>query len=319
MAKELYIYSPIYDFTAETVVKELNGIPENEELTFRLNTPGGNTGSGWSIISKMSERTGKINGVVDGDAMSMGAIMLVFMDNVIANDTSRIMFHKAAYPSWYDPTEDEKKVLKKINSIFREKLTKKINGKPGFQKFIDKVFEADVRNDVEITPKEAKALGIVNEVRKLEPKAYHGMQIVALFEEKQTPKSSGAINNNKKNKSMDLAQLKAEHPALYNELFGLGIEAGVKQEKDRVEAWTVFNEIDPAKVKEGIESGKAPSLKDQSEFSLKAMSKEKLKAMKDENAGETDTPKEEKTEAEIQAEKDEAALKEEMGELKTYE
>lgn len=314
MAKELYIYSPIYDFTSETVVSQLNDIPESEDLTMRLNTPGGKTGSGWSIISKMSERSGKIFGIVDGDAMSMGAMMLLFMDNSIANDTSRIMFHKAAYPSWYEPTEDEKKQLKTINSIFQEKLTKKVDGKPGAKAFLDKVFETDVRNDVEISPKEAKKLGIINEVRKLEPKAYHGMQIVAMMEENEqkTPTSGENNNNNNQNiKSMDLNQLRTENPALYAEVFGLGEKAGISAEKQRVEAWAVYYDIDPAKVKAGIEGEGAPTVKDQNEFVLASINSKKVKAMEEESPEDVNIPEEAKTEEEIKAE----AQKAEMDEL----
>lgn len=319
MPKELYIYSPLYDFTAETVVKQLNEVSESEELTVRLNTPGGNVAAGWAIISKMSERKTPINAIIDGDAASMGAMMLVFFDKVISNDTSTIMFHKAAYPKWYEPNEGELQKLKAINESFKSKLLKKVDGKPGAQEFIDKVFEADVRNDVELTPYKAKLLGIVNEVRTLEPKAYHGMQIVALNEAENTPKPEGeVINKNQIFESMDLNKLKTEHPALYAEVFGLGKVEGKAEEKIRVEAWTVFNEVDPEKVKAGIESGNVPNAKDYAEFNMKAISAKKIEAIEDENVEETDTKPEAKTKEQLQAEADQKVLDEEMGELKTY-
>ena len=48
MPKELLIYSPLWDFTAERAVEQLNEIPENEDLTVRINTPGGEVAAGWS-------------------------------------------------------------------------------------------------------------------------------------------------------------------------------------------------------------------------------------------------------------------------------
>lgn len=329
MAKELYIYSPLWDFTAETVVKQLNDVPENEDLTIRMHTPGGNVMAGWAIISKMSERTGKLNAVIDGDAASMGAMMLVFFDNVVANDTSSIMFHKAAYPSWYKPNDQEMQKLKTINAQFKEKLKAKLNDSDQAKTFLSKVFEADVRNDVEITPAEAKKIGIVNEVRKLEPKAFQGMQIVALQEtpnetevveipipkaETNTPES-GAINNKSKIVSMTKAELQAQHPTVYAEI----VNEGILQERDRVEAWAVFNEIDPVKVKAGIESGKQLSSKAMAEFNLQAMSGKKLEAMETENAEETNTEAEAKTAEQIEAEKDQALLDKVLGPVKTYE
>lgn len=323
MAKELYIYSPIYDFTAESVVKQLNEVSNDEELIIRMNTPGGNVTSGWSIISKLSERTGETKAIIDGDAASMGAVMLVYFDEVIANDTSSIMFHKAAYPSWYKPSETELKKLKNINNQFKEKLSKKVKDKPNGKAFIDKVFESDVRNDVELTPKEAKDLGIVDEIRKLEPKAYSQMQIVAMVESGESPieanKPQRTEDNHKLNNSpMDLTKLKAEHPALYAQVLSEGKELGIKQEKDRVEAWAVYNEVDPEKVKAGIESGEPLSAKAMAEFNLQAVSGKKLEAMEIENQDDPNTPVAKKTAEEIQAEKDKEALNAEMGELKTY-
>lgn len=323
MAKELYIYSPLYDFTAESVVKQLNEISNDEELTIRLNSPGGFVNAGWSIISKLSERTGKTKGIIDGDVASMTSIMLMFFDEVIANDTSSIMFHKAAYPKWYEPTEGEKQTLKDINNQFKQKLSKKVEGKPKSKEFLAKVFETDTRNDVYLTPKEAKDLGIVKEIRKLEPKAYQKMQIVAMFEEGETPLNISnqpqgtEDNNNLKDESMDLAKLKAEHPALYAQVLAegdkIGFKRGQKVEKDRAEAWAVYNEIDPEKVKAGIESGEPLTAKAMAEFNLQAVSGKKLKAIEDENEGDLNPGTEAKTEAEIQAEKDNAELDKAFG------
>lgn len=192
MVKELYLYSPFYSETAEQAVRDLNAVGEDEELTIRINTPGGGVSDGWAIISKLSERKKEKNGIVDGVAMSMGGILLMFLDNVIVNDTSRIMLHKAAYANWYEPSDQERATLKVINDKFKEKLSKKVAGKKGGKELIEKVFEPDVRNDVELTPEEALSLGIANEIRQLEPTAYHGKQIVAMSEENSN------INTNKK-------------------------------------------------------------------------------------------------------------------------
>lgn len=127
---------------------------------------------------------------------------------------------------------------------------------------------------------------------------------------KNTPSSSGENNNNKKNKSMDLVKLKQEHPALYNEVFQLGEKNGMKSERERVSAWSVYMDIDPEKVKAGIEGDKAPSMKDQNEFVLASMNVKKVTSMEDENAEETNTSKNAKTEEEIKAEKQKVEMDE---------
>lgn len=301
MAKELYIYSPLYDFTAESAVKALNGVSNDEDLTIRMNTPGGNVLAGWSIISKLSERTGKTSVIIDGQASSMGAIMLMFADEVTANDTSLIMFHKAAYSSWYEPNDREKQILKNINAQFQEKLTKKVEGKPGAQKFLDKLFEADVRNDVDITPVEAKKLGIVDEIKTLEPKAYDFSIQVCAIHETESPKP-WAHNNNLNNHSMNLAELKAKHPELYAEIYGLGEKSGVNAERDRVGAWLAFAEVDVTAVTKGIKDGENISQTAMAEFAAKAMKSQRSGDHEKDNPDGTKTPSDGKTEEELKAE-----------------
>lgn len=304
MAKELILYSGINRYSAETAVNQLNLIDDNEDLTVRINTPGGNVIDGWAVISRLSERTAKTNGVIDGQAASMGAMMLLFFDNVVANDTSLIMFHKAAYASWYDPSESEKALLDKINKQFEAKIKKKVSGKEGSIEFLAKLFEKDVRNDVELTMKEAKKLGIVNEIRTLQPKAYYGTQMVAMYEDDnlyvkanaKTPQSSGDNNNNLKIESMDLVKLKAEHPALYAQVLAegkaIGMEAGEKKENARIAGWNVWAKVDLEKVNKGIESGNDIDAKSTQEFMLQMASGKKIEEIKDENADEPNVDKE---------------------------
>lgn len=312
MAKELYIYSPIYDYTAEVANKQLSTVSETDDLVIRFNSPGGEVNSGFAFLSKLSERQAKTKAIIDGQAKSMAAYMLPFIDYVISNDTSEIMFHKAAYPDWYKASEQEQASLDNTNKIFKEKMTKKVSGKKGSEEFLAKLFEEGKRNDVELSPKQALELGIVNEVRKLEPKAYYGMQIVALHEEKEqinTPKTSGDnINTNLKIKSMDLVQFKAEHPALYAEVFGLGEKAGIQNEKERVQAWAVYYDIDAVKVKAGIEGNGLPTAKDQNEFVLASIKGKKVSEMEKENPKETNADKEAKTEEELKMEAQKAEM-----------
>lgn len=315
MPKELLIYSPLWDFTAEMVVNQLNEVPESEDLTVRLNTPGGGTSAAWSIISKLSERSGKLTGIIDGQAMSMGAIMLVFFDEVIANDTSRIMFHKAAFPSWMEPSESELKTLKTINAQFKEKLAKKVKGNPGAKEFLRKVFESDVRNDVDVTPMEAKKLGIVDKIRKLEPKAeYIDIQIAAIFEsKKETP--SGDIDKSKI-KTMDKATLKAENPSLYAAILAdghdTGREEGIAAERDRTGAWMAFNDIDPDAVSKGIKGGENLSQTSSAEFARKGIAQARTGDHKDDNADNSNQGGGQKTEAQLKIEAQDKEAKESL-------
>lgn len=313
MAKELYIYSALYDFTAESIVRQLNNVPKDEALTIRLNTPGGNVNAGWATISKLSERKGKITGIIDGQAASMGAIMLLFMDKVIMNDTSEIMFHKAAYPEWVEMTEERKATLKKINEKFHEKLEAKVKDKKGAKAFMDKVFEPDVRNNVSLGSKEALDLGIVDEVRSLEPKAYgFDVQIVALVEDKKVPKSQ---SNKSNNNNMTLEQFKAENPALYAQIVESAIKKGVEAERDRVGAWLAFMDIDSEAAAKGIKDGENLSQTATAEFTAKGIAKARIGDHAEDNAPGIGQPANGKTDEEIKAEAQKKEADEALGKL----
>lgn len=130
-------------------------------------------------------------------------------------------------------------------------------------------------------------------------------------------------NNNLKTEKMDLAKLKAEHPAVYQAAFAEGETSGTikgeKKERDRVETWAVYNEVNPEKVKAGIESGEILTGKGMAEFNLEIAKGEKIGAMKDDNQAKLDTEESASlTPEQIQAKKDKDILDKEMGELKTY-
>lgn len=304
MTKELYIYSPIYDFTAESANKQLSNIGDDEDLLIRLNSPGGNVNAGFSFLSKLSERKTKTKAIIDGQAKSMAAYWLPFIDYVTSNDTSDIMFHKAGYPDWYEATEKEKESLRRTNDKFEEKMRIKVSGKPGAESFLSKLFADGVRNDVELTPQEALVLGIVDEVRVLEPAAFDlGIQIVAMAEVvNNSPEQRASSNNNQKDKSMDLEKLKAEHPALYAQVIAMGSEMGVSAERDRVGAWMAFNDIDSEAVAKGIEDGANLSQKAMATFTAKGIAMARTEDHAADNPDGTSANADGKTEAQLKTE-----------------
>lgn len=272
MAKELYLYSPIYSFTAEELISQLDANLGNE-VVIRSNSPGGSVFSGWGIIAKMKEH-GNVTVKVDGIAASMAAFMLIFADKVEALDVSKIMIHRADMET---NDEESKKFLKSINDQIKAKLVAKIDIKKlkeisGYS--IDEVFAEDKRIDVWLTAKEAKTIGLVDKIVSLDPK-----EIKALTERffnvaaSATPEIVEPIKPIK----MTIEKLKAEHPELFNSVIALGVSG----EKDRVQAWLTFVDIDAEAVKAGIDTDKAPSLKEQAELNRKLMSAEAISNLED--------------------------------------
>ena len=92
--------------------------------------------------------------------------------------------------------------------------------------------------------------------------------------------TSSNINNN----NMTVQELKEKHPDLYAEV--------IKSERDRVDAYLTFADVDLKAVKEGIESGENPTQKFYAEMSRKAMNKNELKKAEEDSPEEIKTAKE---------------------------
>jgi ATP-dependent protease ClpP protease subunit len=312
MAKELYIYSPIYSYVAEAANKELSRLEEGEDITVRINSPGGEVNAGFSFLSKLSELKGKKTAIVDGRAMSMAANWLVFFDDVIANDTSDLMFHKAAFPEWYKATKQELENLDKWNNRVESKLSKKVSDKDGGSDFISKVFQKDTRNDVYLTASQAKKLGIVTKVRKIEPTAYHNVDIVAM---RDTNISADTKETKNKKTNMNTPEeLRAQNPALYASVFGLGEESGEekgrKKEKIRCAAWGVYAKLDPERVQKALSGDDEVDASVMAEMSLKMVSNQQIDNHKEDNAPPVKPTETVKTEEEIKAEEKKATFEE---------
>jgi len=313
--KELLLYSGIYSFTAEEFINKLNEIPQDEDITVRLNSPGGSVFAGWGIIAALKERTGKTFLKVDGNASSMAFFLMLFFGDIEALDVTSFMIHRAT--AWVQ-TEDDQKMLDDVNKTLRSKMEKKFDKKV-FEEVagisIKDLFENKERRDIWLNAKEAKKIGLIDRIKRLEPKEIEAInKNLIAFSSAVCSQGSGLplqgsnneekdkvnININKKGKKMTIAELKENHPELYAEIH----KAGATAEKDRIEAWMAFSELDLEACKKGISEGENVNQKTIAEMSLKAMSQAALGNLKVENVEEVVIPEETKKENEkIEAEK----------------
>jgi len=305
MPKELYLYSPIYDFVAENLITKLED-NKTSDVVIRMNTPGGSVFSGWGIIAKMKEHTGKIHLKVDGSVASMGSFILAYATSAEALDVSRIMIHRA---NGYVETPEDQKFLDDINADLRKKFALKIDEAKlkelkgiGF----DEIFDSTKRIDVWLSAKEAKQIGLIDKVVKLNPvemSAFNNAFEIAAIHNEETENSE----KNKKITPMNIEKLKAEHPEVYAAVIALGIA----QEKDRVGAWLAFNAIDPVAVKKGITDGKNITQTEMAEFTVTALGAKTLGEIEGKSTKAVKTEEvesKEKTDKEKQIAEFEAAL-----------
>ncbi len=297
--KEYLLYSYI-DYVAETIIAQLEENPD-EDVSIRMNTGGGDVFAGWGIIAKMNERKGKVDVKVDGLCASMGISILLYADTSQALDTSRFMMHRA---SGTISSPEEQALLDSINKDLRDKLEAKVDAKlfktiTGIS--IKDMFEGEEQVDVWINAKQAKQLGLIDTIVKLNPNQIKALNTTMFAvaaslntetEKKVKPKKS-------KKMKMSAAILKAKFPKTYAKLQ----KALVAEERERVGALLPFVEVDAKAVKKAIASGKPITETMRSELMLKAQMNPTLLASlkKDANGNvvtaETEIPKTEKEKA----------------------
>lgn len=289
MAKEILLYSSIYSFTAANFINELEASKE-DDITVRLNTPGGEVFAAYGMIAKFREHPGRKNIKVDGWAASGGAFFLCYADEAEALDVSRFLFHRAAYADWFESdkelfTEELKQRLIDINSSLRKAMESKFTAEEWFKitgVSLDDLFSLENRIDVELDSTAAKKLGIISKIIKITPAKKAeieamSMQIAAYGVAKG---QKGIEEENLKVHKMTIEKFKTEHP----EIFASVLAEGVKQERDRVGAYLAFIDVDAKAVSEGIKSGDPLSQTTMAEFSRKAFSAEVIGRVKSDNA-----------------------------------
>jgi len=98
-------------------------------------------------------------------------------------------------------------------------------------------------------------------------------------------------------KIMNLDELKAQHPALYNEVFNIGKKAGKEEMTVNITAHAKWFEADPKAVMENISKGEEFTMAHLSAYSQSAMVVKSLEARKEDDTKDIDT-KDEKSKKE---------------------
>lgn len=322
MAKELLLYGPVFNFSAASLIDEIEEA-KGDEIVLRINSEGGSPEDSWGIIAKFEEHAKDKKIKVDGIAHSMLAFFLTYVPkgNVTALDVSSFMFHRAGFPDFLEKDSDfmTQARIDNLNHI-NGKLRAALEAKVDVDKFkeitgvsMDELFSMEGRVEANLTAEEALEVGLVDEIKVITPEqnseiqalmykvAAKGAGIEPKKEETPKPKKEekpASQSKNKQNyKDMSIEALKSENPELYKEV----LAEGTVQEKDRVGAWMAYYAIDPEAVTKGIKGGDILSETAKAEFAIKGISAEALKKVKKDSNGEVQTEEvtdEEKTEKE---------------------
>lgn len=297
MPKQILLYGMIDSWSAmefNECIQELQEEGPIDELTLRINTEGGSPEYGWGIISMFKDLDCVKKVKVDGQAHSMGAFILCYVNEAESLDVAEFLIHRAAYPEYFEAssyfTEPIKENLIRINksleSAFRAKVDVAMFEEMKGVKVKD-IFSMDSRIDVFLTAKEAKKIGLISKVTSLTAAAANEIKTYAkaassnkkIFIPKIEAENNIIINNLKPNK-MTVAEFKASNPEAFNEIVNEGIIA----ERDRVGSLLAFHDIDPKGIEDAIKEGKTLTSTMAAELTRKAVAKASVKGLEDDSA-----------------------------------
>lgn len=251
----------IYDWFGipATSPNKVNKVIENavrnnvSELTVEINSGGGLVSSASEIYTALKQFAGTVNVRIVGMAASAASVLAMAGTNIQMSPTGQLMIHNAATRAEgdYRDMDHTSDFLQKINqSIINAYVAK--TGKTAEE------LKAMMDEETWMTAQEAKEAGFIdaimfeNEAQAVanadHPQLVNGMLPIEVInkvrEQLANDQSQAPVNNavhqpeNKdegEGKIMNLETLKADHPDLYNQVFNLGKEEGVTNERTRIQ------------------------------------------------------------------------------------
>lgn len=149
--------------SAERVIKQLSVLDDlqpGRDITLIINSGGGGVTQGLSIISHMQSLRSKVNTVCQGEAQSMGAVILAAGTGTrTAYGDCLIMIHQVSNSMGgeLDSLQNNLRLTERLNQRLIEILSTS-SGVP--QSDLRRVMETDFR----LTPAEAQSMGLIDSV-----------------------------------------------------------------------------------------------------------------------------------------------------------
>lgn len=338
---EILFYGFVSEFSVASFILSLTSAKTaNRDVFVKINSGGGDVFAGWGAIAEFRAFPNGKKVIVHGNASSMMAYFLLFVQEPEAIQQSKFVFHRAS--NFFESEESIKLQLDSINIDLRKALEEKLDVEAfvaimkeqnGEEVDLDRFFDANERPiDVTLNADQAKAIGLIKNVVNLSANeaesinenlmaASTGQGISLIQVEQPEATTEDKILEPNKIVKMDLAELKSKHPDLVAKLLAeqaeantAAVKSATTAELDRVKSWMVFQEINPKAVKEGIESGVAPTQAQTSEFLLAGAKQGFAASAEAGNAGDVDTP-----EAEGELSKEDKAKKDKQDKIDAFE
>lgn len=176
---EVYIYDEIgyWGVTAKEFVNEIAAI-DSEEITLRLNTPGGSVYEGMAIYNALLRHPAKINVYIDGLAASMGSVIALAGDTINMAENAYYMIHNP-WGGCFGESSDLRKYADRLDDMTQQ-IANIYQAKTGLER--ESILQA-MTDETWYSGQEALAAGFVgNLTERLDAAAcYHGTEAASRF------------------------------------------------------------------------------------------------------------------------------------------
>ena len=255
---ELSVYGDIgewLDVDSREFTSQLKQITA-KKINVRINSGGGSVFTAQAILSSLRRHNAEITVYIDGLAASAASVIAMAGDRVIMPANAMMMIHNP-WTGTYGEAKDMRKMADTLDSV-RDSIVAAYREKTGLE---DSAIIELMDAETWMTGAEAVELGFADEVevtQRVAASANHGNMLVnglsieasrykklakiidtlptAQESTKPTGVVAGKTEEKKEIKSMNLEQLKAEHPDLYNQVIEQGAQAGADKERARIKA-----------------------------------------------------------------------------------
>lgn len=229
---------------AKKFIKELKALGDLEEITLRINSPGGEVYDGNAIYNALMDHPAKIHVKVDGLAASMASIIAMAGDTVEMPKNAMLMIHNPISGIWGNAKELRKHA--DLLDRMREGAISAYEDKTGLER--EKI-GALMDDTTWMTAEEACKLGfcdvitarekaVASIIAQFDLSAYLNVPAFLLAEEPEEEEEPAGDTEVIKNEDegeqtlMDKDTLMKNHPELYQEI----LNEGVQKEAERIKS-----------------------------------------------------------------------------------
>ncbi|WP_052193891.1 head maturation protease, ClpP-related [Cetobacterium sp. ZOR0034] len=217
----------------KVLAEELLEYGEIDELTIRINSPGGLVSAGIAIYNTLKNHKAKKIVEIDGICGSIATVIAMCGEKRVMNSATMFYVHNPLTMAFGGVKELEKSI---------ERLNQIKNDVVQIYSDVTKLDKAELEKLMDeepyLTPEQALEKGFITEVNKTSNNGNTNMKMLTHM---QDYLNYVKIKNKDTEEFMTKEQLKSQHPDVYNQIFGEGETQGQAKERERIKKLDEFS------------------------------------------------------------------------------